>query len=122
MRARLAKYVYTIKAHHTSPSRKTITQKGRKKKNPAGRCGRHKGHRGVSAGRKVDYTMHHMPDRCDSCRGEPGNGTRDMNVPLPVQHLDIPRAAAAHCVGEFMPSLNVYPSRNIINMPCSSCV
>ena len=56
LRARLAKYVHTIKTYynqHTPPSRKTITQEW-KKKNPTGRRGRHKGHRGVSpAGRRI---------------------------------------------------------------------
>ena len=33
---------------------------------------------------------------------------RNMDVPPPARHLDIPRAAAAHCIGEFMPSLNAY--------------
>ena len=78
LRARLAKYVYTIEAYdnqHISPSRKTITQKDinaqkeRKKKNLTGRHGPHKGHKGVSASRNADYTMRHTPDRCGSCGG-----------------------------------------------------
>ena len=55
LRARLAKYGQTIKAYHTPPSRKTITQKEinaweRKKKNPTGRRGRHKGRVGKPEG------------------------------------------------------------------------
>lgn len=74
LRARLAEYGQAIKAYdnqHTPPSGKTITQEinaqkkeERKKKNPDGRRGRHKGHKGVSASRKADQAMRRTPDRC----------------------------------------------------------
>ena len=80
LRARLAEHGQVLKAYdnqHTPPSKKTITQKEinaqkkeeRKRKNPDGRRGRHKGHTGVSASRKADDTVRHTPDRCDSCGG-----------------------------------------------------
>ena len=57
-------------------------------KNPTDRRGRHKGHKGVSASRKADYTMRHTPDRRGSCGGSNLKTvktvpTMKMNVPPP---------------------------------------
>ena len=97
LRALLDKRGQTIKAYdnqHTPPSRKTITQKEinaqkkaeRKEKNPTGRRGRHKGHKGVSASRKADQTMRHTPDKCGSCGG---CNLKVVEI-LPEMRTDIP--------------------------------
>ena len=97
LRARLAEYGQVIKAYdnqHTPPFKKTITQQEinaqkkeeRKKKNPDGRRGRHKGHKGVSASRKADQTIRHTPDRCGSCGGA---NLKTVKM-VPVTKTDIP--------------------------------
>ena len=83
IRARLAKYVYTIKAYHTPPSRKTITQninaqKEWKKKNPTGR------RKGVSANRKAGYTI---PVR--------GANLKTVKM-LPMIWIDVPPKTTTH--------------------------
>ena len=62
---------------HTPPRNRTITQREinrqkkeeRKKKNPTGRRGRHKGCTNTAVSRKATRTVVHRPDRCKSCGG-----------------------------------------------------
>ena len=61
---------------HTPSRNRTITQreinkqkKEWKKKNPAGRRGRHKGCTNTAVSRKATRTVVHRPDRCKSCGG-----------------------------------------------------
>ncbi|MCE2508661.1 MAG: hypothetical protein J4G04_05100 [Nitrosopumilaceae archaeon] len=95
LRARLAERGQVIKAYdnqHTPPSKKTITQEinaqkeERKRKNPDGRRGRHKGHTGVSASRKADDTVRHTPDRYDSCGG---TNLKTVRI-VPEMRTDVP--------------------------------
>ena len=60
---------------HTPPSSHTITQREineqkseeRKKKNPTGRKGRHKGCKNTAVSRKAAKTVRHRPGKCGEC-------------------------------------------------------
>ena len=79
---------------HTPPSRVSATRRAineqkkeeRKKKNPTGRRGRHKGCSNTAVSRKATKTVRHMPDKCQKC----GSTNLESLEPKPKLVTDIP--------------------------------